>query len=183
MHAIFRLSGFLIILSLLFQACSPSDKHAQLIPDNALGVFSLRMDKIENKVGWSFLSNSRTFNILGDGSDSALDVRATGIALNRSIFSYGLPNEMVHSGFVFYTLIPLEDKKAFENFLKEKFEITTPTGFESGQYAKIDDYTLLGWNKKLAILVLTEPEYDRSRQDPNTAALLTESLQKAFKSP
>lgn len=183
MQVFFRLLLALGTLSLLLQACSSSDKHARLIPENALGVFSLRLDKIENKVGWSVLSNSGTFNILGDTGDSAMDLRATGIALNSTVFSYGLPNEMVRSGFVFYTLIPLKDEKIFETFLKEKFEIGSPTTFESGHYAKIDDYTLIGWNKHLAILVVTNPEYERSNQDPNTATLLTESLLKAFKSP
>jgi len=183
MHAFLRSSLSLIVLGFFFQACSPSDKHAQLIPANALGVFFLNTGKIEGKVGWSVLANSGSLQILSTGKDSMPDLRTSGIALNRSVFSYGLPSEMVSSGFIFYTLIPLEDKKAFERFLKETFEIKPAADFESGQYAKIDDYTLLGWNQNLAILVLTEPRYSRSNADPNAAAILRESLQKAFRSP
>lgn len=147
---------FFIFTGMLLGSCQKPENEARHIPKDALAIFSLNVNNLSKKVGWSLLADSRILDALAR-QDSAFDIEQTGIDPRATLIAYGLPDNRLKSGFKFLALLPLKKEQKFKTYLKARFPGTRFQRSGDLEFARIDANTMIGWKNKLAIGAFQNP--------------------------
>jgi len=176
---------FLSFILFSFSACQNRNSGIEYIPKDALGVFSLNLKSLTKKVAWSALADSRILSELAHAGkeEGSFDINATGIDPLSTIYAFGLPDQRLESKFKFLLVLPIKDKKKFEEYLKATFPLTKWDYSEQKTFMFIDQYSCIAWDEHTAIGAFTSPsEYDLVNAD-EVKIILKEDILKSFSLP
>lgn len=174
---------FLTVSIVVFclSACKSDTDGLNYIPKDALGVFSINLKSLSQKIAWSALSDSRVLKELANsGKEKAFDINATGVNPFANIYAFGLPDQRLESKFKFLLVLPLKDKNKFEQYLNETFPLAKTVKENNKTFFVIDDYSCFSWDDHIAIGAFSSPsEYDLVNAD-ELQVILKQDILKSF---
>jgi hypothetical protein len=187
MQKVFRFLPIVACLLFVLSSCSKPSENSRYISKDAVGVLSINTASLVKKVAWSALSGSPMFKDLtskAGGDSTGFDIEKTGIEV-ATFFAYALPDQRLAAKSKFMVIIPLKDAAKFQAFVKEKFPKAKIETKGDLTVATLNEFTIMGWNKKTAIAAATtamDNFSDAAATTPpvNATTILMEEVEKTF---
>lgn len=178
--------AFALIALIWFSSCNKGAENARYISKDAIAILSVNTTNIGKKVAWSALSGSKLLKEMMEstGDTTDVDVAAIGIRPLATFYAYLHPDKRFLGNSRLSIILPLDDEKAFEKFLLQKFPMAQFKKGSSVSLAVLNDQIAAGWNKHTAIItsaLSNERQYGaESKADVPMTVLLEEEIEKAF---
>jgi hypothetical protein len=165
------MTGFFVALVLF--SCNKIPNHAKYIPKNALGVFTVDMDKLTKKLIWNVLTGSEIFDemqkdVKNEESKKAMkDFSNIGIDPTSTLYIFYTGNMQDENHPCL--LAAMKDASKFESFISKNYPALKIEDNKSYKSCVVEDKILLSWNKEAAIATMINNRFSYEVIDSNTA--------------
>ncbi|MBK8143927.1 MAG: DUF4836 family protein [Bacteroidetes bacterium] len=165
------MTGFFVALVLF--SCNKIPNHAKYIPKNALGVFTVDMDKLTKKLIWNVLTGSEIFDemqkdVKNEESKKAMkDFSNIGIDPTSTLYIFYTGNMQDENHPCL--LAAMKDAGKFESFISKNYPTLKIEDNSSYKSCVVEDKILLSWNKEAAIATMINNRFSYEVIDSNTA--------------
>ncbi|MBK7691273.1 MAG: DUF4836 family protein [Bacteroidetes bacterium] len=165
------MTGFFVALVLF--SCNKIPNHAKYIPKNALGVFTVDMDKLTKKLIWNVLTGSEIFDemqkdVKNEESKKAMkDFSNIGIDPTSTLYIFYTGNMQDENHPCL--LAAMKDAGKFESFISKNYPTLKIEDNSSYKSCVVEDKILLSWNKEAAIATMINNRFSYDVIDSNTA--------------
>lgn len=165
------MTGFFV--ALVFFSCNKIPNHAKYIPKNALGVFTVDMDKLTKKLIWNVLTGSEIFDemqkdVKNEESKKAMkDFSNIGIDPTSTLYIFYTGNMQDENHPCL--LAAMKDAGKFESFISKNYPTLKIEDNSSYKSCVVEDKILLSWNKEAAIATMINNRFSYEVIDSNTA--------------
>lgn len=155
------LLGFIVMIS---YSCNKIPDHARYVPKNAIGVFTVDMDKLSKKLIWNVLTGSEVFDemqkdIKNEESKKAMkDFSNIGIdpASTIYVFYTGNMRDESHPCLV----AAMKDAGKFESFISKNYPQLKIEDNKDYKSCLVENKFLMSWNKEVAIATVINTSFE-----------------------
>lgn len=143
-----------LVFILGLSACTKMPDHARYIPKDAAFVVGVNTKELGKKVAWSKISGSKLLDDLSksQGKELAKDLEQAGIEGMSTTYMYISPDKRYQNKAKMVVLLPLNDSKKWEAYLKKNFPEATISASGKRSEAAFGDKAFASWDEHLLMV-------------------------------
>lgn len=177
---------FVFIFSVVLYSCNKIPNHIKYVPKNALGVFSVDMNKFSKKLIWNMLTDSKLFedmqkDIKNEDSKKAMkDVSNIGLDAMSTMYAFYVGDLKEENNLCI--AVAMKDASKFESFLSKNYPQIAIDKNDLFQSCVIEERILVSWNKEVMLVMPMTAQYDFSKEDTVVASYNVDEFKAYLKS-
>lgn len=181
----------LIIIAVLFAACSKVPDNAKYVPADATAVAGINLKSLSKKIAWNVITGSKLYKEMqqrmsAQGSADAMKgIENAGIDVSNTFYIYTRSDTRFYGGNLVVALVPLADASRWETYVKQVFPESAIQTRDGRSEALLGEGMYVGWSKQLLVIVngtAAEAEEDVAAAQSN-ALLMPAEMARAFSVP
>ena len=159
MRCNFRSILTVLLVLVLFSACSRVPDHAKYIPKDAVAVAGINLKGLGKKIAWNMITGSKLFKEMQkripekSAKDAVSGIEKAGIDAMNTFYIYVKTDTRFAGGNRITALVPLSDASAWEAYVKQTFQNVAIRETGDRKEASLGDNMYVGWNKNLLIII------------------------------
>jgi hypothetical protein len=148
-----------LLIPVLFSACSRVPDHAKYIPKDAVAVAGINLKGLGKKIAWNVITGSKLFKEMQkrlpekSAKDAVSGIEKAGIDAMNTFYIYVKTDTRFTGGNRITALVPLSDAGAWEAYVKQTFQNVAIRENGDRKEASLGDNMYVGWNKNLLIII------------------------------
>lgn len=173
MKNLIRSAAFLLLTAILFSACTSVPDHAKYIPNDAVIVVGLNTEKISKGLAWNAITGSKVLDDMKKDNErnAAKELDQSGIDWMSTSYAYVRSAPVQGSGAIAAGILPLEDRKVWETFVKKQFPTAQLQQVNGRTQVSMGQDMSAGWTDKVLIVVKALPNPQSMRAKMTQAAM------------